>query len=79
VGVILEYFPPVAIALNEEIQYHPQLMAVLNPSMSLEEKFGHIAAYCDVVVDDYYLEDDIEILCHLLLQRLKKKSAIIAN
>lgn len=77
--VILEFFPPAAIALNEELQYHPQLQAILHPKMTLEEKLGHIAAYCNVVIDDYFLEEEIETLFHLLLSRLKQKSAIIAN
>lgn len=77
--VILEFFPPAALALNEELQYHPTLTAILHPKMSLEEKLGHIASYCDVVIDDYFLEEELDTLFHLLLSRLKKKSAIIAN
>lgn len=76
---ILEFFPPAAMALNAELQYHPKLTALLQPHMTLEEKLGHIAAYCNVVVDDYYLEEEIESLILLLLSRLKKKSALIAN
>ena len=74
---VLEFFPQVAIELNKELQYHPLLQATMTPSMSLEEKIGHIAAYCNVVVDDYFLEEEIEKLMNLLLSRLKVKSAIV--
>lgn len=77
--VILEFFPPSVIALNEELLNHPPLTSMLRPDMSLEEKLGHIAAYCDVGVDGYYLEDEIETLIYLLLQRLKNKSAIVIH
>ena len=77
--VILEFFPAAMIELNKEIKYHELLMATLTPSMSLEEKLGHTAAYCNVVIDDYFLEEELENLIHILLQILRKKSAIIIN
>lgn len=76
---ILEFFPPVVIELHKELEHHPILTAILQPHMTLEEKLGHIAAYCNVVVDDYMLEEEIETLIHLLLQRLRVKSALVVN
>ena len=77
--LILEFFPVLVMELNKELNNHPLLTSILSPHMSLEEKIGHIAAYCNVVVDDYYMEEDIEILCHLLLKRLREKSTITIN
>lgn len=76
---VLEFFPAAMIELNKELQYHPLLTSTLRPSMSLEEKLGHTAAYCNVVIDDYFLEEELENLIHILLQILRKKSAIIIN
>ncbi len=80
--MILEFFPEAAIALNEEIRNHPALQVVLGElpqSTTLEERVGHIAAYCDVVLDGPYLEEDLEKLFYLLLKRLKNKSAIVVH
>ena len=76
---ILEFFPPVMLEIQKELQYHPLLTATLSPHMSLEEKLGHIAAYCNVVIDDYFLEEGLDTLMHLLLNRLKTKSALVVN
>ena len=75
--LIIEYFPPAVIALNEELINHPMLTQMLRPEMPLEEKLGHVAAYCNVELDGYYLEDEIETLIYLLLRQLKEKSIII--
>lgn len=77
--VIIEMFPPVMLAINQELQNHPLLTATLRPDMSLEEKIGHIAAYCNVVIDDFFIEEELDTLMHLLLQRLKNKSLTIIN
>lgn len=77
--VILEFFPPVMLAIHQELEKHPMLTSVLRPEMPLEEKIGHIAAYCNVEINDYFLEEEIETLMHLLLQRLKNKSLIVVN
>ena len=77
--VIIEMFPPVMLAINKELEYHPMLTSILRPEMSLEEKIGHIAAYCNVVIDDYFIEEELDTLMHLLLKRLKNKSIAIIN
>ena len=75
--MIHEYFPPVALELQRELENHPTLTAIITPGMTLEEKIGHIAAYCNVILDGDYLEEDLEKLFHYLLHKLRKKSAII--
>lgn len=79
--MIIEMFPPVVLALNEEVKNHPLLLATLETAQpqSLEEVLGHVAAYCNVGLDGYYMEEDIEALFVLLLNRLKIKSTIHIN
>lgn len=76
--MILEFFPPVVQAVNREIENHPLLSSLLaaHPGADLETRIGIIAAYCNVVVDGYYLEEDLETLFHLLYKILREKSAI---
>ena len=78
-GIVLEFFPHAVVELSKEIRHHPLLMATLRPGMTLAEKLGHVAAYCNVMIDDYFLEDDIEILVKLLMQRLRDKNTITLN
>ena len=78
-GIVLEFFPHAVVELSREIQHHPLLTATLAPGMTLEEKLGHVAAYCNVAIDDYLLEDDLDILVKLLLQRLQSKNTLIVN
>lgn len=79
--MIIEMFPQVVQALNLEVGKHPLLLATLYAAgpMSMEEVVGHVAAYCDVMLDDYYMEEDLEALFALLLARLKKKSELTLN
>lgn len=79
--MILEFFPPVVQALNLEVSKHPVLLEVLRQQgrMDLETTVGHVAAYCDVILDDYYMEEDLEALFNLLLDRLRKKSMSVLN
>lgn len=83
-GVQIEYFPQVALALNEEMKSHPLLLASLadmemytGRPLLLEEKIGAIAAYCDVMLDGEYYEEDLIVLFHLLLDKLRSKSAVL--
>jgi hypothetical protein len=79
--MILEYFPPAAQALNLEVRSHPVLLAILqnNGPMDMETMIGHVAAYCNVELDGYYMEEDLEALFILLIDRLRNKSAIVVN
>jgi hypothetical protein len=77
--MILEFFPPAAIALNQEVQNHPLLLAELSrmgPQADLAIQIGVVAAYCNVELDGPFLEEDLEVLFNLLIRRLKNKSEI---
>ena len=79
---ILELFPPLALALDDEIRKnHHQLAALLAryPQQSLEVKIAAVAAYCNVLTDGWFLERDLEKLLELLLQKLKEKSVLIVQ
>lgn len=83
--MIHEYFPPVVQALNEEAIKHPLLLVALrnfeleNGGITMEQRFGVIATYCDMMLDGYYIEEELDNLCHIMLVRLKKKSVIQVN
>lgn len=71
-------FPDEVIQLNKELAtpYHPELVAILHklPSnVSFQERLGHIAAYCDLVLDGMYSPDDIAGICDELANRLYLK------
>ena len=81
--MIIEMFPPVVQALNQEVRNHPILLAELSRleklndgHLDLEITVGVVAAYCNVVLHDVYLEEDLEALFTLLLARLQKISTI---
>ena len=70
------YFPQSIIELQEEVQSHNQLLInllQLPKDSPIELKIGEIAAYCDVVLDGYYGEEEIDKLCDILVQKLKQK------
>lgn len=69
------YFPAAIIALQEEILHHPQLLILLanHPAAEFEQRFAEIAAYCKVVMDDYYSQDDFVRIAELLIRILQSK------
>lgn len=77
----LHFFPAEALALQEELQYHPDLQRQLmqDPSNELELRLGRIAAYCEIIMDGYYDNAQLVALCGILAERLKKKRTIIIN
>ena len=83
--MIVEMFPPVVVALNEEVRKHPLLLAELskleqtNGQLDMSMMTGAVAAYCGIGLDGYYLEEDLIILFHLLLSELQKRSAIVIH
>ncbi len=76
-GVEYHYLPKIALDLQAELENHPLLTTTLRPDMCLQERVGHIAAYCNVELDGYYDDNDLEALFTMLLGRLKKKSSLI--
>jgi hypothetical protein len=74
-----EYFSDAAIALAQEVSNHPELMKRLanHPAAEFEVKLAEIAAYCDVVLDGLYTQEDLSKLCDILWRKLKAKSSPI--
>lgn len=72
--VIKQYFPEAFIQLNREITFHPKLQELLaqNP-LDFEVRFAVIAAYCDVILDDLYLQTDLIEIADILIQKLRNK------
>ena len=72
--IIFEYFPQEYIDLNIEIitQPHPKLQAILGQHAAdeIDVKLAQIAAYCEVMMDDYYTFEDRMRLCVILKDRL---------
>lgn len=74
----IQMWPDEVIRLNEELAtgLHPRLEAIfqkLPPEIDFAERMGHIAAYCDLVLDGMYSPDDIAGICGTLVQRLEAK------
>lgn len=77
---IIEMFPDVAIALQEEIFLnHPKLTKDLArmTGAPLEERIGMVALYCGFATDGWFREKDLEKLFEMLLKKLKEKSTIV--
>lgn len=71
-----EMFPEVFIELQAEIQQHEQLLInllQLPKDSPMEVKLGEVAAYCQIVLDGMYTQEDVEKLCGILLKKLKQK------
>jgi hypothetical protein len=70
--VKLVYFSTARVALNQECTYHPvllaQLMELTDPDWA--EQIAEIAAYCNVIMDGIYSEDDLEVLYPQLTKRM---------
>lgn len=68
-------FDPRRIALQEELKNHPELCKLIanHPADQFEHRLAEIAAYCDVLLDDYYTQDELSNLCELLTSRLVDK------
>jgi hypothetical protein len=71
-------WPEEVIELNRELAsgLHPQLEGILGslPAfVDMPERIGHIAAYCELVLDGAYNPDELAKLCGILVERLKDK------
>lgn len=74
----IQMWPDEVIRLNEELAtgLHPKLEAIftgLPPEIDFAERLGHIAAYCDLILDGMYSPDDIAGICGTLVKRLEAK------
>ena len=75
----LEYFDPRMLALQEEVSHHPQLMGLLakHPPQEMEMRIAEIAAYCEVILDGYYTQEELAQLADILTRKLKQKNCIV--
>ena len=79
---ILEYFPQEAIVLQQEVIKHPALVYELQRmphQATLSERFAVIAAYCGMLLEGYYTEDELQKLFHIAIQKLRDKSTSILH
>jgi hypothetical protein len=68
----INIWPDELIQLNREILNHPELMERLanHPAGEWEIKLAEIALYCEVIVNGYYLPEELVRLAGILLQKL---------
>lgn len=67
------------VELSLEVSYHPELCDIVraNAGEPFEIMLGHIAAYCEVIVDGLYMPDELDKLCDKLTARLRQKRSLI--
>ena len=75
----LEYFSPARLALQKELEHHPDLWPYLakHPPAEFELRLAEVAAYCEIILDGYYSPDDLDALCYLLVKKLYEKRTLI--
>lgn len=75
----IEMFPESYVALNQELNNHPELCALLanHPPQEFEIRLAEIATYCGVLLDGTYTPDDLEKLADILWRKLREKSSLI--
>ena len=71
--------PKSLLLLRQEVLEHHKDLFEQVCNMEYEEGLGTIAAHVNVVLDDFYTEEDIEKLHYLLLDRLQAKRTIIVH
>jgi hypothetical protein len=79
-AITIQMFPEAAIELHKEVSKHPALLSALSclgPESTLNERIAIIAAYLGMVLDGYYVEEELEKLFEIILHKLRNKSAII--
>ena len=76
---ILEYFPEERRALASEVKKHPELAPLLNEfePTDFPNRLATIAAFCGVIVDGVYTNEELNKLCSILTHLLIKKRSII--
>ncbi len=75
--------PQQLLDLNDEVQHHPDLQKLLvnHNSAELEIMIAEIAAFCGVVLDGYYTQEDIIRLAEILRKKLyeRRTGLVIIN
>lgn len=78
----LNYFPREVIELNKEVGAHPKLAEELEKLNSTDFliRLARVAAYCGVVLDDIYTAEDINKICVICTERLRRqRTGIISD
>lgn len=68
-------FPEVFIELQKEVLNHPTLVKQLNEmdaNSDLGDRIGTICAYCGIVLEGMYDQDQIEELAGICIKKLKQ-------
>ena len=68
-------FPEEFIQLNIELQYHPDLCAIVAgySEKEFEVRLARIAAFCKIALDDTYTEEDLRKIADLCIQWLRRR------
>ena len=71
----IQMFSESRIQLDREIKNHPALMKLLqkHPANEIEIRIAEVAAYCGILLDDYYYEKDFDNICELCYWELRKR------
>jgi len=78
----MAYFDDIPIErveLNIECTHHPELILklqeiqLLSDDNSFETMLAGVAAYCEVALDGYYSPEDINRICTICTEKLRKK------
>jgi hypothetical protein len=71
------FFPEVFFRLQDEISFHPELQILLvkHEAAEWETKMAEIAAYCGIVLDGTYTQDDFEKIAAACIERLKLRAS----
>ena len=73
-----EMFPLAFLALQEEIQKHQALLAnllQLPKDSSMEMKLAEVTAFCGIILDGFYDEEQLIEICEDCVRRLKQARA----
>ena len=71
-----EYFPEEFLALQRELQNHPDILAKLQGRVDQAEAYGIIAAELGILLDGVYEQID---MCKMLLRKLKERGALVVT
>ena len=83
--VIHIQFSESRIALQQEVKEHPELLKILQeaqekgdiPPDAFTDRLAMVAGYCEVIVDGYYHDKELDHLCDILIKKLKAKRVVI--
>lgn len=73
----LEYFSDQRLELQKELahQDHEELWHLISkhPPQEFELRLAEIASYCEVILDGYYSQEELDKICTILTDKLRKK------